>query len=344
MLSVPASALREKTEKENLDELRRFSWNMYFFYQSFPQEKIFLQLDNTAYFQGETIWFKGYVVNSENLKRTQSGVLYVELISPNGVILEQKKVRIIAGQCDGNFRLYDSSTEQARELRGIQPYPSGFYEIRAYTQNMLDFDDRACFSRVIPIYRAPEYEGKYEDPVITYMDSPIEQRRPDTEIPEDVNVEFFPEGGHLINGIPTRIAFKCTDKSGENIDGVLSFRKGDAEGVRTVHDGMGAFLYIPGKNDNHVIFRTGEKDYNFTLPKAEASGYSLKADIMTDNDLQLRILHTKDRKEGSIGVSVTCRGKLIYFKEFLSSSDTLMNVSMKNWPLGVCRIDRKSVV
>ena len=61
---------------------------------AFPQEKVFLQFDNTSYFQGETIWFKAFVVNATSLTRTRSGVLYVDLLSPTGVLLQQLKLKI----------------------------------------------------------------------------------------------------------------------------------------------------------------------------------------------------------------------------------------------------------
>ena len=67
------------------DALIRFAGNIHQFNELFPQEKVYLQFDNTAYFQGDDIWFKAFVVKSANLDRTESGVLYVDLLSPNGV-------------------------------------------------------------------------------------------------------------------------------------------------------------------------------------------------------------------------------------------------------------------
>ena len=49
----------------------------------YPQEKVYLHLDNTGYFKGETIWFKAYVKRCDTDKRTDlSHVLYVELLNP----------------------------------------------------------------------------------------------------------------------------------------------------------------------------------------------------------------------------------------------------------------------
>ncbi len=45
-------------------QLMRFSGNIHQFNNLFPQEKVYLEFDNTAYFQGEIIWFKAFVNNA----------------------------------------------------------------------------------------------------------------------------------------------------------------------------------------------------------------------------------------------------------------------------------------
>ena len=63
--------------QENVQQIRRLVQNVFYFNREFQQEKVFLQFDNTSYFQGETIWFKAFVVNASDLTRSSSGVLYV---------------------------------------------------------------------------------------------------------------------------------------------------------------------------------------------------------------------------------------------------------------------------
>ena len=59
------------------------------FSRTYPQEKAYLHFDNTGYFIGETIWFKAYVTRTDTDRPTDlSGVLYVELLSPAGDVVE----------------------------------------------------------------------------------------------------------------------------------------------------------------------------------------------------------------------------------------------------------------
>ena len=45
------------------------------------QEKVYLHLDNTSYYKGDTIWYKSYVVRADSLTYSDmSRILYVELL------------------------------------------------------------------------------------------------------------------------------------------------------------------------------------------------------------------------------------------------------------------------
>ena len=102
--------------------LRQFVKNIENFNRSFPQEKVYLHLDNTGYFAGETIWYKAYVFRDDSQRATDlSGVLYVELINPMGEVVQTHKHEIVNGGADGHIN-----------LEGL--LNSGFYEIRAYTR------------------------------------------------------------------------------------------------------------------------------------------------------------------------------------------------------------------
>ena len=74
------------------------------------QEKVYLHLDNQCYFKGDTIWYKAYVVRADNLTFTNmSRILYVELVSPDGMVVERQNIIVSPdGYSDGNFALQDS--------------------------------------------------------------------------------------------------------------------------------------------------------------------------------------------------------------------------------------------
>ena len=85
------------------------------------QEKVYIHTDDQCYFVGDTLWYKAYVVRADNLKPTDmSRILYVELLSPDGLLVERQQVIVAPDNYScGQFVLEDSLY-------------SGYYELRAY--------------------------------------------------------------------------------------------------------------------------------------------------------------------------------------------------------------------
>ena len=103
-------------------------------------EKVYLHFDNTSYYLGEMIWFSAYVNDIEtNRPTTLSEILYTEILSPEGDVIDTHVYKLSKGACFGNFTL-------PLYLK------SGFFEIRAYTRYMLNYGEDNYFSRVIPIF------------------------------------------------------------------------------------------------------------------------------------------------------------------------------------------------
>ena len=71
-----------------------------------PQEKVYLHLDNTCYFLGDTIWYKGYVTQGDKGTLTAlSKILYVELLTPDGYVVERQQLEMPDGMANGMFVL-----------------------------------------------------------------------------------------------------------------------------------------------------------------------------------------------------------------------------------------------
>ena len=274
-----------------------------------PQEKVYLHFDNTAYFQGETIWFSANVVNATDGNVADSKVLYVELLSPTGVVLRQQKLQVVDGRCHGAFPLVDTSVEEANAKRGVLSYPSGYYEVRAYTRAMLNFDSYGCFSRVFPVYKSPEKEGDYSNPKMErYNGYGIE--RPETEERETLNIDFLPEGGHLVMGVPNRIAFKATGKDGLGLDiDSLTLANGTPLPLSPQHRGMGSFLYTPTERSVKVKAYSQGKSYTMNLPKAEAEGYALRLTPRADRTLQVSLATLSPDASRLLGYTLMRHGK-----------------------------------
>ena len=277
------------------------------------QEKVYLHLDNNAYFFSEKIYFKAYVVRASTLRFTDlSKVLYVELLDDDGNLVIRKNYEISEGQVSGYL-----------PLDGL--LRSGFYEVRAFTRAMLNWDGDYCFSRLIPVYETKDTLGTYSSPFMKEKeynpDIPVPRKEPATLRSDSVQhnglfVEFYPEGGARVEGLEQQIAYRVTDKKGLPVDADCYLYGPEGNVISTTHtehEGMGSFILSQQSGECRVVFDdgTGERR-DFRLPAARTSGIVALA-TQTADSLNLDISATSDLEGKLVGISVTCRGAACYF-------------------------------
>lgn len=313
-------------------KLASFVKNIITFNQLYPQEKVYLHFDNSGYYAGENIWFKAYVVVAESHVPTiLSRVLYVELLSPEGEVLETKKLLIENGQCNGNF------------LLKADRY-AGFYQVRAYTRFLLNSEE-SVFSRVFPVFDAPK-SGEYLPPKMKERPHSLKviSSRVNGEKLKNVNVMFFPEGGNLIKGLPSRIAFKAMDDKGRGIDVTGTVYNGNKEVVTSfssIHNGSGRFEFLSENTSGYTVDILHEgKSYSFKLPSVSERGYVMTVDNIRPDTAFVRILKSKDQLPEVLGMTVTCRGQAIVFElvDMTSVHEYVLNIPKEKMQSGVNRI------
>jgi hypothetical protein len=311
------------------NRLTSFIVNANTFNYYLPQEKVYLHTDNSEYFLGETVWFKAYVVTSELNKPTYvSKVLYVELLSPEGAVLTTKKYEIVNGQCHGEIYLDTRS------------FYSGFHELRAYTRYMTNFDRESVFSRVLPVYSFPEKEGDYQTRKITgsrILREKLREKKPERKA---IDIAFFPEGGHLVQGLKSQLAFKATDKDGKSIsvEGcIYNARHEPIQQFSSLHRGMGAFLFLPGDGEYTAEITSGRQKRTVKLPPALPQGYVLNVDNADENRLRVGISRTPGTADETLGLAVLVRGKVYFFGLISFGEDNSMNreIDKGEFPAGV---------
>ena len=291
-----------------------------YFNQYYPQEKVYLHLDNTGYFKGETIWFKAYVVRCDTEQRTDlSRVLYVELLNPSGDVVEKRKLPIENGEAHGDIKVDSILT-------------TGFYEIRAYTRYMTNWGANACFSRVIPIFKAPKKEGDYSDPKIDIYS--YRKRMPDVRLDENDNeqeqvsvferlrhapkVTFYPEGGELVAGHKTRMAYSIN--YGDSID-----------------RGITEITPDPDMTEYEFIDRKGKRR-KAQLPLILESGATMRLNTLDNDEVTVEVETTEDLRGTLIGCVLMHKGDIIAVDTFRMEGRWRKNYNRSTLPAGVSQI------
>ncbi|WP_221659182.1 TonB-dependent receptor plug domain-containing protein [Bacteroides salyersiae] len=93
-------------------------------------------------------------------------------------------------------------------------------------------------------------------------------------------LSFFPEGGDLLAGCRQRVAFKAQRKDGRSceVHGILLSETGDTiTRIRTEHDGMGVFTFLPvaGQKYRAKVSLDSIAYKDFALPEVKTEGRQL---------------------------------------------------------------------
>lgn len=332
-------SLYSQQSDSTLLRLSTFVKNIQVFNYLYPQEKVYLHFDNTGYFLGETIWFKAYVTAASTLSATSlSRVLYIELLNEEGYIVESRKYRIENGQAAGDIPL---------TKMGMR---SGFYEVRAYTRLMLNWEKETLFSRVFPVFEPPVVEGAYSRkrihrrPSSQRVVTKREESRPESGT-RKVNVSFYPEGGQLVEGISSQVAFKVTDGEGRSLSATGEVRDASGETVSsfsTVHKGMGSFIYTPQTGVPNTIHFTCEgKQYTYPLPEITPSGVVLSVNTLHPDYVQIQVRRSGNNSTlPPLGLLSSCRGvpKVFRMVDFAGGDTYLLRIPRSELPAGVHQV------
>lgn len=252
-------------------------------------EQIYLQTSKGIYESGEDLWFKAYVLDAQTLiPSSKSQTLYLQLINENNKKpIWQESYEIKNCFADGQVYLPDSLAE-------------GDYLLEAFTANSIT----AGNSRFNSLRKVRIKKDMKPVPGIAG-----ETKKQGVNEPEK-NIQFgtFPEGGRLIAGIESRLAFKAVNPAGEPVavSGTLFQDDRVLQEFKAEHAGMGSLVFTPlaGKR-YHIRLSAPRKDSLFMLPAVQAEGVNLRLTGRDSSDLEFTVA----RSGGSTGM-IYLRGQL----------------------------------
>ncbi len=230
------------------------------------QEKLFVHTDRQFYLSGDVMWFRLFYVDGVFHRPLDvSKIAYLELLDTNQKSVLQTKVPIDTGSGMGSLSLPVSLL-------------SGQYVLRAYTYWMKTVSPDFLFEKAITIVNPFRKLGL---PVLT--DS------------LNYDVQFFPEGGNLVTGLPAKVAFKVVDpRTGRGVDckGVLLNQANDTIARFTsLNFGMGTFAFTPsGATSYRVQLKDGRgRSLNRALPAMYERGYTLQLEDVDASQLRVTV-------------------------------------------------------
>ncbi len=152
---------------------------------------------------------------------------------------------------------------------------------------------------------------------------------------EDFSVQFFPEGGNLVAGIPQTVAFKAIGVDGKSVEveGYICNSKRDTLcNLRSHHRGMGLFLLAAEPNMRYTATITSEKGLTrtFDLPPALSSGCTVQVKRGGGDLLLMKVAATPDYPVSQLAAVVQSRGVVEAVIEDVSRLKRISTARMKS--------------
>ncbi len=99
--------------------------------------------------------------------------------------------------------------------------------------------------------------------------------------PENTDIQFMPEGGNLVAGIPVKIGFKAISEDGKGLEitgKVYDSKQREVTTFRSTHKGMGTFDLVPQAGQTYMakVVLPGNMVKNYPLPVVNTSGTAIK--------------------------------------------------------------------
>ena len=214
----------------------------------YPSECIYLQTSKGIYEAGEDLWFKAYQLDVQTFGLSdKTKTLYLQMINPKDSVVWQEKYPIENGIVSGHVYIDEKLSE-------------GDYFLEGYTKHSFYKNDTIGITptrkiRIVKNIARSEVTESLKDTVFRF--------------------ETFPEGGNLVSGLFSKLAFKATDGKGNPVavEGAIYEDDKFLCGIKSVHDGMGAVSFTPLVNKKYRIELKNGKSY--PLPEIHSQGMVL---------------------------------------------------------------------
>jgi hypothetical protein len=134
--------------------------------------------------------------------------------------------------------------------------------VKAYTRWMLNFDSSFLYRKAVQVVQSK--------PSLKEKNTTLKTA-----------IQFLPEGGDLVEGIESKIAFKAVISDGKpaTVQGVIVGKSGtQVTQFKTVHDGMGVFTLEPKAGETYTAKWKDAmgNNYQTVLPAAKQTGVTLQ--------------------------------------------------------------------
>jgi hypothetical protein len=296
---------------------------------SAKREKAYLQFDKPYHVAGDTIYFKAYVTQGAKHEPSKlSSVLYVDLMT-NSHFNKSIKLKLQDGVGWGDFSLPDTLKD-------------GECTIRAYTNLMRNNIDEIFNQNIIIGTISNKKIAKVGESNHANSLLPIRSNK--------VDVQFLPEGGSLITGNYSKIAFKAITPNGlgTDIKGTITDDTGNKVCIfSSSHLGMGSFNMVAeaGKTYKANITYADSTKSILELPRAISAGYTININNTNADTIRLRVT-AGDHSDMNKLCLIAQSGGIVYYAAEITGQNKFFSaiIPKSKFPSGIAQFTLFSAI
>lgn len=156
-----------------------------------------------------------------------------------------------------------------------------------------------------------------------------------------IGLELLPEGGDLVEGLASTVAFRATNEFGKpaDIEGLVEDDNGKTVArFSSYHMGMGGFKFEPltGRSYTAKITKPAGVAETYSLPEALPRGYVINVQENNPRELRVRVASTEQE---SVSLVAQVRGKIVWSSEVdLTGPARDISLPVHQFPMGVCQV------
>ncbi|MBR4801608.1 MAG: hypothetical protein IK041_02230 [Bacteroidales bacterium] len=264
--------------------------------QLLSPEKLYLQTDRETYCVGDTVWFKGYLINNSMASEfPESNYIYVELLT------YYYAKNVYSNKIEETYRMAQRVKVKRRNgiLHGYVVLDSdmntGTAILRAYSYWALNFPADYIYSRMITVINP--LKDNYVKELVDHKDDVTEDYlkvgvlnpfKKEKKAKHDVDCQFLPESGRYFAGQKAVLGVKCVDETGFGtiVEGeILDNKNNKVADFKTNSLGMGKVSFVPVSGISYYarIKDTRDVEKRVNLPAAESTGAMINLSYTGDN-------------------------------------------------------------
>ena len=156
----------------------------------------------------------------------------------------------------------------------------------------------------------------------------------------NIDLQFMPEGGDIIAGLPAIVAFKALNEFGKpaDVEGIITNSKGETvSNFRSYHQGMGAFEMPTATDETYQAYLTKPEGIAkpFQLPEIIRKGHTIQADPSQPDKLSFII---NSNIAETLHLVLLSQGE-VYFSQTLPAKKgpKLITIPTVDLPIGIAQ-------